>query len=67
MREEVNGYVVSVAFDDSCGAMQNLGRSDIRVYDANDRDVTERVFGSDAVVIGTIDNLIIAYNWCKAH
>jgi len=37
------GYEISIAMDDSCGALPNLSRSDIRVYrDYDGKDVTEQ-------------------------
>ena len=65
---------VSVAFDDSCGAMQELSRVDIRCYlevttpegGRQDIDVTGSVFpeaGPHGTVYGTIEDLLVALHW----
>ena len=39
------GYEISIFMDDSCGTMENLSRTDMRVYrTSNDEDVTYEVF-----------------------
>ena len=38
---------ISIACDDSCGAMERLSRSDIRLLDGK-KDVTGEVMGADA-------------------
>lgn len=69
IQERVGDYTISVAFDDSCGALTNLGRSDIRVFDENPNafgyDVTRKVLGKD-FVDGTLENLVDAYQKVKA-
>lgn len=39
------GYEISIAMDDSCGAMKDYGRSDIRVFcDATAEDVSDKFY-----------------------
>ena len=62
---------VSIALDDSCGRMENLSRSDIRLHmiDKDTRefvsDVTESVFGATAKdnLHGSLDNFNKAMKW----
>ena len=67
--DEFNGYEISIAFDDShVGGV--LFRGGIRVYDSSlhYKDITDTVFdakGND--IPATIDNLLIAVNYCKEH
>lgn len=56
------GYEISIAMDDSCGAMRVYGRSDIRVFrDADGSDSTELLFCSDDTVHATAENLQLAF------
>ncbi|MFC5353540.1 hypothetical protein [Azospirillum himalayense] len=41
MKLELNGYEISIAADDSCGALNTLRRIDVRVF-REDEDVTDR-------------------------
>jgi hypothetical protein len=63
---------VSVALDDSCGRLQDLSRSDIRLHRLNPQgefqeDVTASVFGvgKDAPVDGSMANFKIAMKWLE--
>ena len=72
IRESVGGHEISIAFDDSCGAMSGMGRGDIRVYRLSGRDVTEAVayeiFGDrKAVIYATLENLMAAYKWAQEN
>jgi len=64
IKEVVNGYEVSIAFDDSCGSQSNCTRGDIRVF-YGDNDVTNKI--SDGVIIASIENIIMVNNWCKEN
>lgn len=70
VEEKVNGYDVSVAFDDSCRNSGDLTRGDIRVYHENS-DITDNVcrdiFGEVYTIIASIENLIKVYEWAKTH
>lgn len=72
--EKVNHFTISIACDDSCGGMTELRRTDIRVFEdvgqlKDLRDVTddcaEDCFDGDGVIVGSIENLIKVYEWCK--
>jgi hypothetical protein len=66
VKEFVNGYEISIAFDDSCNEKaENLGRGDIRVY-CNNEEVTEKITGYN-VIIASIENLIMVNKWCKEN
>jgi len=52
---------VSICCDDSCGAFQDLLRSDIRLFDGV-KDVTSEVFSGRAEP-GTAESLIRALEW----
>lgn len=56
---------VSVAADDSCGAMNTMGRCDIRCYAGAHLavDVTEDVFGSHATCYASNENIRKALEW----
>jgi len=57
---------VSVSCDDSCGAFQQLMRSDLRCYQ-NERDVTPEVFGPEfEVVRATVESFEIAWEWLRS-
>lgn len=61
VRERVNGYEISISLDDSCGALCDLSRGDLRVYRlSDDRDVTREFFPNTSVVLASIDNMYIA-------
>jgi hypothetical protein len=47
VRIPYKGFVISISCDDSCGCMDDLGRSDIRVYQ-NDQDVTQLIMKRNA-------------------
>ena len=64
VRITVGEYEISIAFDDSCGALQELSRGDIRVY-LGEADVTEEI--STGVIYATIEDLVMVYMWCKEH
>jgi hypothetical protein len=50
------GYEISIAMDDSCGALPNFSRSDIRVYrESDDVDVTGRF--TDHMLYGDAETL----------
>jgi hypothetical protein len=51
------GYEISCAFDDSCGKMVNLSRSDIRVFKNGLEDVTELFTKNRTVIPATLKNL----------
>lgn len=56
---------VSVAFDDSCGVMTNLGRADIRLY-VGDANVTTEVFPLDeygSTVRADLETMALAMAW----
>lgn len=68
LKENVNGFEISISFDDSSGRLPHLSRSDIRIF-KSEEDVTDlcakEVFGSDHIIItGDIENLIKVYEWC---
>ena len=64
VKEVVNGYEISIAFDDSCRNMGNLVRGDIRVY-CGKKDVTEMIhFGT---IVANIENIIMVNTWCKEN
>lgn len=66
VKEVVNGFEISIAFDDSCGAFHNLTRGDIRVYCvSDDSDITESI--SQHTITASIENLIMVNEWCKSH
>lgn len=71
VKEIVNGYVVSIAFDDSCGSAVEMTRTDIRIFDKFDSDVINDVVKDinceGGVIVGNIKNLIDVYSWCKSH
>lgn len=63
----VNGNKeVSIACDDSCGAFEDLSRSDIRCFN-NNSDVTDEVFQCELleVVRAELDNFQLAWNWLR--
>lgn len=52
------GYEISIAMDDSCGAMDTLSRSDIRIYrEYDDKDVTEQFWHNEYDIHATAGNL----------
>jgi DNA-directed RNA polymerase subunit RPC12/RpoP len=51
-----HGYEISIAMDDSCGRMNKLGRTDIRVY-KDDVDVSWQFNDGDSYIYGTAENL----------
>ena len=55
---------LSLALDNSCGRMEKLGRSDIRLLIGNE-DVTSKVFdcGDDDIVHASIENFAKATRW----
>jgi len=57
VKEIVHGYEISIAFDDSCGALKDCQRGEIRVFDNITRkDITAEIFDGE-VIVATIDNL----------
>jgi len=73
IKEMVNGYEISIAFDDSCNPQNTImPRSDIRVYKiSNNEDITDLIcsdlFGIVTTIEGTIENLIKVYDWVNNH
>lgn len=66
VKEEVNGYEISMAFDDITGKQDKLERGDIRVYSVSgDIDITE--FISSSTIQANIENLMMVYEWCKSN
>ena len=67
VKEVVNGYEISIAFDDSCNEFSPiLTRGDIRVYRIlDDMDITSQI--SDFTILACIDNIIMVNAWCKSH
>jgi hypothetical protein len=67
IRIPVEGFDISIACDDSCGAMKDLGRSSLRVYSSSGDDYTGAVFNVPdlATVDATIENLEQAIAFCK--
>jgi len=63
IKEIVNGFEISIAFDDSCIESSVLFRGDIRIYQGN-VDITEN-FSTQTTIIASIENLIEIYRWCK--
>jgi hypothetical protein len=63
VKEIVNDIEISIGFDDSCGALQNMSRADIRLFDQDDNDITSEY--STDVIVGTIENMIAVYEWVK--
>ena len=61
---EFRGYTILILMDDSCGAAAELSRTEIRVYDGNDTDVTSQFFGEgvpcDAESLFTVMQNIVA-------
>lgn len=64
IKEIVNGYEISIAFDDSCGALVDCARGDIRVF-YGESDITSEI--SENVIRATIENIVMVNNWCKAN
>jgi hypothetical protein len=66
-------YEISIAMDDSCGALSVMSRSDLRVYvtvsgSGDSIDVTDKVFDMEEwgnTVYGTFDNLLRAMEWVR--
>lgn len=58
----VKDWGISISCNNSCGAAANLSRSDIRVFDKEDKDHTGKVFGSNSYdcVPATAGNLFKA-------
>ncbi len=69
IKEIINGFEISVAFDDSCGVMQECYRADIRVFNTvNNKDITNEVFNTTSDVIqGTFNNFSHAVQYCNTH
>jgi hypothetical protein len=67
VKEVVNGYEISAAFDDSCGCMPDCSRGDIRIYNAIDEDITDQVMPGISVIVADIRNFTKVYNWCMKH
>lgn len=64
IKEEVNGYEVSISFNDSLGTQENCTRGDIRVF-YGDEDITSQI--SSEVITADIANIIMVYRWCKSN
>lgn len=47
---EFLGYEISIAMDNCFGNRQNLSRTDIRVYDKNDEDITDLFAAEDEIL-----------------
>lgn len=69
VKEVVNGFEISVAFDDSSNPLaENLTRGDIRVYRfSNDEEVTNLIYSESHSLQATLKNLTMVYEWCKSH
>lgn len=67
VRIPVEGFEISVSCDDSCGAMGDLARSNLRVYSSSGDDYTGTVFGvaEGGYVDATLETLEQAIAWCK--
>lgn len=68
IKEVINGYEISIAFDDSCNESSKImNRSDIRIFKGNE-DLTDyicnQVIGNDSVIIGSLENLLTIYKYC---
>lgn len=62
-----NGKEISIALDNSCGAMLNvLGRAEMRLYRGAE-DCTSEVFGYDGCWNATTDDLRKALEWLAAE
>jgi hypothetical protein len=58
---------ISIAFDDSCGAFQDLSRGDIALFQ-NDKEVTQTVFNPDEwgrTVHAALESLKKAIAWVE--
>ena len=66
VKENVNGYEISMSFDDITGKHEKLERGDIRVYRlSDDTDVTNLI--DTDTIRATLENLMMVYEWCKSH
>lgn len=61
---QVGSRELSIAMDDSCGAMQECSRASIRLYDG-DRDVTREVFDPEYIPTVLPEDFERAYAWLK--
>lgn len=55
------GYEISIAFDDSCGRLNTLSRTDIRVF-KNDVDVTDRFEKKGKIIYGNLKEVMRIIN-----
>ncbi len=70
IKQNVNGYEISTAFDDSCNdKAKYMTRGDIRIYRiSDDKDVSELyTMGQYSTIVACIENLTAVYNWCMQN
>lgn len=68
MRIPVNDFEISISCDDNCGIHKDLHRTDLRVFNNLDQDVTAWVFNLEAGhpdVEATVEHLEQAISVCR--
>lgn len=67
VKMNVGNYEISIAYDNSLGATEDLIRADMRIYTKDGDDVTLKVTGKNGVYHVSPKEIADAINYCIEH